>query len=71
MTEQDYQMYKTGNRWKVSLASGDTLYHRQASALKRIVLGEYQSHIHRPVRFQALYVMAKNAGPDYELKRKP
>ena len=62
MSDQDLQMYLAGNRWKVTLATGDTLYHRKASALKKIILSKYHSPTHHPVKFDALYVMAMQAG---------
>tara|TARA_R100001510_G_C7525656_1_gene119289 strand:+ start:240 stop:440 length:201 start_codon:yes stop_codon:yes gene_type:complete len=64
MSDHDYQMYKAGNRWKVTLATGDTLYHRKASALKKLILSEYRSPIHHPVKFDALYVMAMRYGAE-------
>ena len=62
MSNVDIQMYLTGNRWKVTLATGDTLYHCKASALKKIILSKYRSPKHHPVKFDALYVMAMRAG---------
>ncbi len=62
MSDQDLRMYLAGNRWKVTLATGGTLYHRKASALKKIILSKYRSPIHHPVKFDALYVMAMRAG---------